>query len=190
MNIKGLFYPYSLVKPKILDIDGYSFSAGNVGIGATSPTNKLEVVQTADADLQILFKATGTNRGVYGRFDATTNWAGFDYGYNGTFCWRTGLVGSDNFRIYDLVNAKTPFQIEPNAPTGTVYLKSDGKVGIGTTSPTAMLDVKSDIIRLETAKTPASAGATGNTGDICWDANFLYICIGANQWRRIAHNTW
>jgi hypothetical protein len=67
---------------------------------------------------------------------------------------------------------------------------STGNVGIGTTGPTAKFDIDSDILRLRTAKTPASAGAAGNAGDICWDADYVYLCIATNTWRRIAHATW
>lgn len=54
----------------------------------------------------------------------------------------------------------------------------------------AKLVVDSDIIRLTTAKTPASAGATGSTGDICWDATYIYICVAANTWERVEHVGW
>jgi len=67
---------------------------------------------------------------------------------------------------------------------------STGNLGIGTASPTALLDVNADTMRLRTARTPASANAAGNAGDICWDANYLYICTATNTWRRIAHATW
>jgi hypothetical protein len=69
-------------------------------------------------------------------------------------------------------------------------INSSGNVGIGTTIPTAKFDIDSDILRLRTAKTPASAGAAGNAGDICWDADYVYLCIATNTWRRIAHATW
>lgn len=69
-------------------------------------------------------------------------------------------------------------------------IRSDGTVGIGTTAPTRLLDINSDVLRLRTAKTPASAGATGSTGDICWDSSYLYVCIATNTWRRISHATW
>lgn len=39
-------------------------------------------------------------------------------------------------------------------------------------------------------KTPASAGAAGATGDICWDASYVYVCIATNTWRRIPHASW
>ena len=63
-------------------------------------------------------------------------------------------------------------------------------LGIATNSPSALLDINSDILRLRTAKTPASAGAAGNAGDICWDADYLYACVAANTWKRSAMVTW
>lgn len=71
-----------------------------------------------------------------------------------------------------------------------LYIGEDKKVGVNTVLPTAVVDVNSDVIRLRTAKTPASAGAAGNAGDICWDSSFLYVCIATNTWRRIAHGSW
>lgn len=65
-----------------------------------------------------------------------------------------------------------------------------GNIGLGTAAPTAMLDVNSEILRLRVNKTPASATAAGNKGDFCWDANYLYICVATNTWRRTAHATW
>lgn len=63
-------------------------------------------------------------------------------------------------------------------------------VGIGTVTTTAMLDVNSNTIRLRTARTPASATATGNAGDICWDASYVYVCVATNTWKRTALSTW
>lgn len=65
-----------------------------------------------------------------------------------------------------------------------------GNVGIGTTTPTNLLDINSDTMRLRTARTPASASATGTTGEICWDSNYIYVCIATNTWKRVAISTW
>lgn len=69
-------------------------------------------------------------------------------------------------------------------------LDANGCLGLGTTTPTGLLDVNADKVRVRTAKTPASASAAGNAGEICWDASYLYICTATNTWRRAAHGTW
>ncbi len=78
----------------------------------------------------------------------------------------------------------------PGFTQALVVKESDGLVGIWTTSPTAKLDVNSDVLRLRTAKTPASAAASGNAGDICWDSSYIYVCIASSTWRRVLHATW
>jgi len=65
-----------------------------------------------------------------------------------------------------------------------------GGLGIRTATPTGALDVNDDTIRVRTAKTPASASATGNAGDICWDASYIYVCTATNTWKRAAITTW
>lgn len=41
-----------------------------------------------------------------------------------------------------------------------------------------------------TASTPASAGAAGVAGTILWDANYVYVCVATNTWKRSAIATW
>ena len=69
-------------------------------------------------------------------------------------------------------------------------IDASGNVGIGTSAPTALLDINSNTLRLRTAKTPASATDTGNAGDIAWDANYIYVCTATNTWKRTALSTW
>ena len=66
----------------------------------------------------------------------------------------------------------------------------NARLGILTSTPTATLDINSDTMRLRIAKTPASASAAGNQGDICRDANYMYVCVAANTWKRSALATW
>lgn len=40
-----------------------------------------------------------------------------------------------------------------------------------------------------TVPAPRTAKATGIPGQIAYDANYLYVCVGENEWRRIAHSS-
>ena len=107
---------------------------------------------------------------------------------NGVQLWATSnLTNYMRFQGYDTSTqtfAATDIMRIVTGGTGA------GNVGIQTNSPTARLDINADTMRLRTARTPASASAAGNAGDICWDASYLYICTATNTWRRIAHDTW
>lgn len=67
---------------------------------------------------------------------------------------------------------------------------ADGRLGIGTTAPSGLLDVADNKIRVRTAQTPASATAAGNQGEIAWDASYVYVCTATNTWKRAALASW
>lgn len=75
-----------------------------------------------------------------------------------------------------------------------VRIASSGVVGVGTPVPTLSSGVgihsAGSTFRLAQSRTPASSTATGNTGELCWDASYVYVCVSTNTWRRIAHSTW
>lgn len=99
--------------------------------------------------------------------------------------WRRSITFNSD------ADAGVNYQFKGDTDDNTLYVKSsNNSVGIGTNDPSAKLDVNSDVIRLRTAKTPASATATGNRGDICTDANYIYICTATNTWKRAALSTW
>ena len=37
---------------------------------------------------------------------------------------------------------------------------------------------------------PTSSTGNGQTGQISWDANYIYICVNTNTWKRVALTTW
>ena len=78
----------------------------------------------------------------------------------------------------------------------TVYLKSDGNVGIGTSNPSHKLEVAGVISAdnlvigglspvLLTGAPPLSNDSYGVSGQMSLDRNYLYICNGPSQWNRI-----
>lgn len=71
-------------------------------------------------------------------------------------------------------------------------LTADRRLGLGdnNNTPTGVLDVADNKLRVRNAQTPATTGAAGNQGDIAWDANYLYVCTATNTWKRVAIATW
>ncbi len=152
-------------------------SDGDVGIGKENPSFKLDIETTGNAPFRMVW---GT--GTFSQNAHSATWT------------TTGTNASDMLTMTDGDNnaARAVLNLKGNAGSQEVlYAASNGNVGIRTgASPTAALDINSDLLRLRTARTPASATAAGNAGDFCWDASYLYICTATNTWRRVAHATW
>lgn len=41
-----------------------------------------------------------------------------------------------------------------------------------------------------TSEPPANASATGTTGRITWDSDYMYVCVATNTWKRTTLATW
>ena len=78
------------------------------------------------------------------------------------------------------------------AVAGLEVLRIDpaGRVGIGTTAPSSLLDINDEKLRVRQPKTPVSATDSGNSGEIAWDADYIYVCTASNTWKRAALTTW
>lgn len=87
-------------------------------------------------------------------------------------------------------------------PVNTVMV-SRSFVGINTVTPTAntLLGVNgntriagsltvNDGLVSSNHYTPLSATDTGTKGQIAWDAEYVYVCISTNTWKRSALSTW
>ncbi len=82
--------------------------------------------------------------------------------------------GADKFSIDDIDGGKTPFTIEANAPSHSLYADDGGRVGFGTNTPVVSLHVKkgnTPTLRLEQ---DGSSGFTPQTWDLASnEANFF-----------------
>lgn len=50
--------------------------------------------------------------------------------------------------------------------------------------------IAGNTVNVPNTRTPASAGAPGTKGDICWDSSYLYVCIATDTWRRAPLASW
>ncbi len=180
-----------------------TLSRGSTGLVFTAQdNNNASCNLTTDASGRCFFTVNGKTNGT-GNSGAYVQLNGFEEAWttlnvtsntSGQRVMRFGTL-SNRFSIQRLNDAissitATPFSFANNAPTNSFYMDSSGNIGLGTSSPTAFVDINSNTLRVRTARTPASATATGNAGDICWDANYIYVCTATNTWKRTAISTW
>jgi hypothetical protein len=149
----------------------------NVAVGEEALTQSTSSSNTALGFYALRNLTTGAGNIAIGEFAGSSVTTGGNNTLIGGFQGSTSLAG------VVAINAGV-------SSTTRVYIDSSGNVGFNTTSPTANIDHTGSTLRLRTSRTPASASATGNAGDICWDTNYVYVCVATNTWKRSALSTW
>ena len=188
-------------------------SLKRLGIATTNPQSSLHLVENSTSGSRGLICGqhnTGPQAGVMvfrksrGTETAPAAVAEGDYiatihaqAYDGTQYLSNVSTGSISFLVDGPVATGSiptgmSFQTGSTVTNKSERLKitSAGNVGIGTSTPTELLDVNSDGIRIRTAKTPTSSNAACNQGEMSWDSNFVYVCVATNTWKRSALASW
>jgi hypothetical protein len=176
--------------------DGSTVTSGGLKVGATS-AGKISLMQagtgstvenvTSDLAASILVAGSGT----------FTNVAGYR-AVNANFGASTPMT---NYKAF-FADAPTG----PGAATNTWGIYADGtfvnwmggglKIGgtAGSTDQpadsTVPLDVEAAKIRVRSSHTPASSSEACAQGTIAWDADYIYVCIATDTWKRTALSTW
>jgi hypothetical protein len=157
----------------LISTAGNILALGDVGVGGTlgvvgitTLTGALDANSTADiADTLTLSKATGTGLQV------TSN---------------ANILG--NLTVDDISSQiGNPLTISAGgslAATVNTFARYTFEYGITTTSGVSVLDG----VRLVNTP-PASSVASGIAGDLAVDATYIYVCVGANSWGRVAIDT-
>ena len=145
-------------------------SAGNVGIGTTSPDYQLDIHNDDKALMRLKSnKTSGDGDAILYLDSSQTGESDIDFMHDGVMNWRlrTGDASGTNFQIHDSGDASR------------FAIKQDGNVGIGETSPSYKLDVNGEVrignvlyigknTNDETAKTIYFGGTYGDdTYDHC-----------------------
>jgi hypothetical protein len=162
------------------DATAKSFFAGNVGIGTSNPDYRLKINTAAQGLDGLSIYSSATSRSLDLRPDSSAGAS------------NALIQGGDSAIVFSAGASNTgALVVAPwaSSPCG-LRMDATGNIGIGTASPTVPVDIAGSTMRLRTARTPASATATGSVGEVCWDATYMYVCTATNTWRRIAHATW
>lgn len=144
----------------------YVNSSGRVGLGTSTPVLNLHIV-------------SGDTPSVRLDQDTSSGWT--------AQVW--DIAGNEsNFFIRDTTGgSKLPFRIQPGTPTNTITMKSDGKVGIGTWSPTYPME-------LDTTGINASIAIKRTDGATCYingtDSYANFGAVSNHPLRLVVNSVW
>ena len=171
-----------------LEVPYANATTGVVGLDKTFIKTNLAdfVVRTSNSQMLRLSSPSGNHKPIE-----------FNHDSEGATASRRWAVRA-NSTTESGANAGTDFQIINYDDSGNLLsqaihiARATGTVVLGSATPTAnvKLDINGDSVRLRTAKTPSSATDTGSAGQICWDTNYVYVCVATNTWKRSALSTW
>ena len=160
-------------------------SAGNVGIGTTSPSSLLSVGNAAIYDNpSTTVNIATTDTGSYllkvtsDQFNADGNWVGIGLGYSNNYM-KMGIIAEakDN-------NARGKLHFAVNTTAGSsnasisdakMTIDNGGNVGIGTASPAAPLHVLNDSSANVLAKIRIQGDSTSGYGDIGMQSGYIRL---------------
>lgn len=157
-------------------------NSGNVGIGTSTPAVRLDVNGDINASSSL---NVGFNRAADGAavLDLQAQ-AGTGIDYNARLQRASGVDGQ-----LTLTNAGAGGVVVQAEGAGLLNFRSGGSSRLELYSDGRVV-FPGNNLRIATSRTIASATAAGSAGEIAWDANFIYICVATNTWRRTAHATW
>jgi hypothetical protein len=150
----------------------------------------------SDSSIPLVISGAGANGSVL-IADSGNSFATIAQFYGGVASpvnyWQFNPSASGNAIKANAVGSSTDISVNV-VPKGAGRLQSGG-VTVPTISSNDVLTNKSLTSPALTtptlsSSTPASASASGTTGTVVWDADYIYICTATNTWKRAAIATW
>ena len=179
-------------------------SGSVVGIGTASPDP--DELLTIDGDsgnheANIQFREDGSNRAKIG-INNSDNLVLHNQSINKHIVFKVNDQGvtREGLRVDGAVAAVVinegseslvDFRVESDSETHMLFVDGgNNKIGVKTNQPEVAFDINDNAIRIRNSSTPSSAGDFGVPGEIRWDANYIYVCVSIDTWKRVALSTW
>ena len=175
-----------------------------VGIGTASPDpDELLTIDGASGDHEanIQFREDGANRVKVG-INNSDNLVLHNQSINKHIVFKVNDQGvtREGLRVDGAVAAVVinegseslvDFRVESDSETHMLFVDGgNNKIGVKTNQPEVAFDINDNAIRIRNSSTPSSAGDFGVPGEIRWDANYIYVCVSIDTWKRVALSTW
>lgn len=159
------------IKPK------FNVSAGDSGVGATGLPIYTSVLIENDTTAYWGFLSPDT--AVSGIYMGTPSDA-FGMSLTWDFTDNEVILGARR------TNASIGFNVGNKTVSSIVI---EPKVGTTAGQPEGETTIYGDMY-LATPTVPGSSVSTGTTGQISWDSDYIYVCVGTNTWKRTQIATW
>lgn len=175
-----------------LSFTDITYTNGRYGFGTANPISKYHFYLPGESRFYAEINNTGTFSPFVLLNSNTSNSAGAGFllaaGSPSSFIgqvlsFRDGTPNNANLSLRVLSSGTLTTFLSYQGATRAIQLT--GSVGINTNAPAAALHINSDSFILNNPRTISSSSTQGSRGQICWDSNYLYVCVNTNQWKRI-----
>lgn len=103
----------------------------------------------------------------------------------------SGNAEISGFVLANNVLTSNAIQIRGNVTGGNLVSSTEisavGLISGANLSVSGNLTVGANLVGKRESRTNS---ATGTAGEITWDANYIYICVARNTWKRLALSSW
>lgn len=195
LNLGGSYpgYGWKITNSSLISIDGWVTDNRNVAIWVTGGAQGI-AIRAADntpngTAVNFIKVDSGCTATIYELHNTTAN----SLAAGTTVIINDGGAGiSAKSLKASGASGDLTLTADPDAAQYNIGVTVTGALALFGTGGGARLDLNlvDGKLYLTTPETPASAAATGQVGQIAWDASYIYVCVATNTWKRVAIATW